>query len=167
MPHLVCPLLAPCSRCRNHFPTCRHCQSSFSSLQLLSAFLPLERRLPTQSPSSFLELLSLELALQLLVLLERRSFWELPFWVWARQSLSRSRRQSHKISSRRLFWGLWTFWSWVHCRSRCRCESPTKTTHALEKECAVSLLVRERNLWPIPRSSWLWPLRTMRHRDCS
>merc|ERR1719225_248368 len=86
-PGLVCPLLAPCSRCRNHFPTCRHCQSSFSSLELLSAFLALERRLPTQSPSSFSELLSLELALRLSVLLEPRSFWERPFWVWARQSL--------------------------------------------------------------------------------
>ena len=29
--------------------------------------------------------------------------------------------------------------SGMHCRRRCRCESPTTTTHALEKECAVSL----------------------------
>merc|ERR1712223_422283 len=93
-------------------------------------FLALERRLPTQSPSSFWEPLSLELALQLLVLLEPRSFWELPSWVWARQSLTRSRRQSHKISSRRLFWGLWTFWSWVHCRSRCRCHRRPPSTEA-------------------------------------
>merc|ERR1719225_1396879 len=129
-PDLVCPLLAPCSRCRNHFPTCRHCQSSFSSSELLSAFLALERRLPTQSLSSFLELLSLELALQLLVLLKPRSFWELPFSVWARQSLSRSRRQNHKISSRRLFWGLRTFWSWVHYRSRCHYHRHHRSTEA-------------------------------------